>query len=191
MPADKTDNVEDADLQAALKMSLGEQPVAPSSADDEDIDAAMLAQAIKLSMQETSSETLLETVTDNPGRTTLSGASHISFEGFVLGRDYPFPILEPVSLRGSESVADEARAAQQQRDVQIAQSESRRSTRGGAKICISEHGDLQTGGRAQVSRGYGSEDCRPEVHEGGKGAEDGVSEDLPRRCRWGKNHKGS
>jgi deoxyribodipyrimidine photo-lyase len=59
-----------------------------------------------------------------PERPAPAAAAAPAFGDFVYGRDYPEPLLEPVCLRGSEEVADSARAQQQKRELLIAQQET-------------------------------------------------------------------
>lgn len=162
MPADGTDdNTEDADLQAALKMSLGDEFKNSTSADHDNVESDMLAEAMRLSLQDASLEmpsipdtsaekhSLQEEVplertgkADGLDAPVSNSVRDISFGSFVLGRDYPFPILEPVSLRGTETVAAQARAAQQQRDAHIRQNEAWSRARNGGKA-VSASVDVQ------------------------------------------------
>lgn len=141
MPSDAADDAEDADLQAALRMSVG----APADvADPGNAEDAMVSEAIRLSLEGASLED--HSPPKEKESTRKQAESRTSYGGFVLGQDYPFPLLEPVSLRGTDDVAAEARAAQQQRDAQIAQAEARRPSRPGAAR-----------GRGSGGRGYGGQ----------------------------------
>lgn len=138
MPADGTEDKEDADLQAALQMSMGQEVKTSSGGDEEDVEAAMLAEAVRLSLQEPLSDKAPQQIpdvvdltddkdakADTPNTSAPPARGKHAFGDFILGESYPFPMLEPVCLRGTETVADEARQAQQQRDSMILKHEAR------------------------------------------------------------------
>lgn len=185
MPADGKDEEEDAELQAALKLSMGEAPGVSSADNENDVEAAMLAEAIRLSTLEPSPEEHKET--EIAGSKAPAGFDPgSSFGGFVLGRDYPFPLLEPVSLRGSETIAAEAREAQKQRDATIAKTEARMLTRGGYQ-------NRQEGDQGRGKYVPNQEKTRPgKVAESVAEAQNGgaQAEGSGKRCgRWKKSSK--
>jgi len=198
MPSDPTDDAEDADLQAALRMSVGETADVAEQGKAED---AMMAEAMRLSIEEVSLEKHKEK--DCAQKKTESCTS---FGGFVLGEDYPFPLLEPVSLKGTDDVAAGARAAQQQRDAQIAQAEARRpSNRGpggrgyGGGACA----EVRAAGRGRGTPAYqqrkgqgGLGGVRPDDKEDGRargypgGQQAALAHEKPaRRNRWARTER--
>jgi hypothetical protein len=105
------------DPEAAIALLTGEDGF---SDDDQDPD---LAEALSLSLQEAGRNTdVISIDDDDDGKQTGTDESR---QGFRYGIDYPKPIIQPVSLHGTEEAADEARQAQAKRDQQIRTARSR------------------------------------------------------------------
>lgn len=113
------------DPDTAIALLLGEidsaAAVSEVGGDNEDD----LARAIALSMEQASPATKSETgpiiVDDDTAH--APAAKH---GGFCYGKDYPHPVIEPVSIRGTEEQEAKARTAQADRDRQINAAKRRR-----------------------------------------------------------------
>jgi hypothetical protein len=109
------------DPDRAVRLLLGEE------GEEEEDEDPELAEALKLSMQDSNGGSdVVDLTSDGNEAKADDDPSKYTFR---YGIDYPKPIIQPVSLHGTEESADQARKQQAERDRQVAASRRRNAQR--------------------------------------------------------------
>jgi len=126
---DADESGDDADLAKALALSLkasdtgGNQDPIVVDEEDEEGEDSDLALAIQMSMGAGDSAARSSS---SPAQAKADTPRDSKPETFRYGIDYPKPVIQPVSMRNTEQLEDEARRAQSDRDRQITTAKQRR-----------------------------------------------------------------